>query len=662
MDLTDSKNLVGCQDPLQMPVSELLTGNYHFTIPSYQRGYRWESGDGINPNEESKQVDDLLNDLTRFITENTSQKANYYLQPLMVKPRKSNITGEWEWEVLDGQQRLTTILLILKCLNEKLMANNPLALFTIYYDNRPMLDYSKITYDSSSPNHDYPLPNSNQDSYFVRKAKDRIEKWYIDEISTDSQKQDDLKKALFYPDSSRNGKNASPTLRVLFIWYNAAPVTAALTVTPNRIKDIEVFNRLNKGKIGLTESELIKALFILCLKKHGSSSGSTLTIETLVRKFDDMERKFQDDNLWKMISPRKKEYQNRLDLLFDFIRESDTTSKEKRSYLYFYKKMNPLPGISDLELLWNDIKFHFDKLCKWHEDAHFHNYVGYLVECGKSISAINLEIRKSSKSAIEVLKDMVKGLFVEKEKNSNKWKAIDFDDLGDLNYKEHSDIIKKTLLLFNVVACDKYGQKFPFNSYRDYSYDIEHVNSQTDNPIEQIEDKIEWVVDQAFPCLKDDRLEMDMATQQWTQSADTARKLILEGIALLKHFKKSGNKDIGEKFKPYRKRVESYYAYGDPNVLDSIISADRDSLGNLTLLNSSINREYKNALFPNKLKTMKRSDQEGVYIPLCTKYMFLKYYTKTQNTTSAFNMMRWRKEDQEDYLEAIKLTIKNALL
>ena len=87
----------------------------------------------------------------------------------------------------------------------------------------------------------------------------------------------------------------------------------------------------------------------------------------------------------------------------------------------------------------------------------------------------------------------------------------------------------------------------------------------------------------------------------------------------------------------------------------------RHSLGNLTLLNSTINREYKNALYPNKLKTLKRYDQEGVYIPLCTKYLFLKYYTNTSNTTSAFNMMRWRQEDQKDYVNAICFTLKNAL-
>ena len=655
MDLTNINNLVGNPNPIQMPVSELLTGTCHFTIPSYQRGYRWESGDGINPNEESKQVDDLLSDLTNFVIAHPTDKANYYLQPLMVKPRYNG--QYWEWEVLDGQQRLTTMLLILKCLNKKLRPSNPLDLFTIRYDSRKQLDFGKITYDKSSADYDYPLPNDNQDCYYVRKAKDRIEKWYEDEVDKNGPLQNKLKEALLDEDASRRGIKPFPLLRAVFIWYNVEPASSIGPVATTRIHDIEVFNRLNRGKISLTASELIKALFILRLKKLGTPAGSSLTIETLVRKWDDMGRKLQDDGLWKMISPRDKEYQNRLDLLFDFIRESDAKSKEKQSYLYYYKKMNSSTfAVADLETLWEDIKRHFDKLCKWHEDAHIHNYVGYLVECGKSISEINRKIENGS--TVAVLKDMARQVLTSK--------GIMFDssgepDLGNLNYKDHSDSIRKVLLLFNVVSCDKYGLKFPFDSYRDGSYDIEHVNSQTDNPIEKIAEKMAWIKDQALQCLWEDRLEKDPVTNKWTHAASVARDLIIEGVRLLSVFIDKGM-DPRNEFQLYRRKVESYYAYGNPYVPNAIISADRDSIGNLTLLNSTINREYKNALYPNKLKTLKRCDQEGVYIPLCTKYLFLKYYTRTANATSAFNMMRWRKEDQDDYLKAIQFTIKNALL
>ena len=98
MDLTNIKNTLGHPDPIQMPVSELITGSYVFNIPSYQRGYRWESNDMSCPTNDVKQVDDLLEDLTTFVGNNLS--GNYYLQPLMVKPRKDK-SGRWVWDVLD---------------------------------------------------------------------------------------------------------------------------------------------------------------------------------------------------------------------------------------------------------------------------------------------------------------------------------------------------------------------------------------------------------------------------------------------------------------------------------------------------------------------------------------------------------------------------------
>lgn len=86
------------------PVAELLMTKHHFVIPSYQRGYRWEE----------KQVVDLLDDICEFAKQD--KEDSYYLQPLVVKPCKWSVADDMQidaWEVLDGQQRLTTLKLIL---------------------------------------------------------------------------------------------------------------------------------------------------------------------------------------------------------------------------------------------------------------------------------------------------------------------------------------------------------------------------------------------------------------------------------------------------------------------------------------------------------------------------------------------------------------------
>lgn len=66
-----------------------------FYVPSYQRGYRWGK----------QEVRQLLEDIRE------SNGATYYLQPLVVKRRDDD-----SWELVDGQQRLTTLYLIFRYL------------------------------------------------------------------------------------------------------------------------------------------------------------------------------------------------------------------------------------------------------------------------------------------------------------------------------------------------------------------------------------------------------------------------------------------------------------------------------------------------------------------------------------------------------------------
>lgn len=638
MDLTDVKKMAESSEPIEMPVSELLTGNYQFSIPSYQRGYRWESTEaGGEDEQEAKQVDDLLNDLTYFVTSNPHKKANYYLQPLMVKPRLL-ADGSYEWDVLDGQQRLTTMLLVLKCLKERLYGGQQFGLYELKYANRKQLDFNRITFDRASADYDFPMANENLDSYYVRKAKDRIERWYDNELSNNPSLSDKFKEMLFYPDETR-GVNSSPALRAKFIWYNVQALQpGAPQLNGNRQHDIEVFNRLNRGKISLTDSELIKALFLLCIKVAPAYGSSLLTPETLVRKWDDMGKKFQNEEFWNMIAPKGADYSNRLDLLFDFIKDCSGNGKGS-AYRFYYKKMHGLftsPDINKVEELWTEVKQYFDTLCKWHENVHKHNFIGYLIENGEELANIY--------SSPDLETKIRKGLGLE-----------NVDEIDTLRYYDNEGYkkIRKVLLLFNVLTCDKFGQKFPFNLYRDNSFDVEHVNSQTDNSIEKIDEKIAWVKQQAIPCLWIDRNETD-TNGILTSGAREARDLITEGVQFLRDVKLNNNRDTGSKFKGYRTAVEYYYASGNRNTG----MFEKDAIGNLALLNSSINREYKNALFPQKLRTLKRSDQEGVYIPLCTKYMFLKYYSNPQANVSAFSMMRWRQEDQDEYTEAIKESIR----
>jgi len=104
-----------------MPIANLM--GKEFFIRSYQRGYRWEQD----------QVWDLLNDFNDFIEQPSKLEEEFYcLQPIVVKTlnqsEKQNISNKHHinfekdnvYEVIDGQQRITTSIILIKVILESI--------------------------------------------------------------------------------------------------------------------------------------------------------------------------------------------------------------------------------------------------------------------------------------------------------------------------------------------------------------------------------------------------------------------------------------------------------------------------------------------------------------------------------------------------------------
>ena len=94
-------------------------------------------------------------------------------------------------------------------------------------------------------------------------------------------------------------------------------------------------------------------------------------------------------------------------------------------------------------------------------------------------------------------------------------------------------------------------------------------------------------------------------------------------------------------FEELYQRVTQFY---NPNSNDEV----DNSIGNLTLLDSGTNRSYKNAIFPIKRKSIIQLDKQATYVPLCTKNVFLKYYSKNVD-----KMLFWESKDSSDYQQAM---------
>ena len=196
--------------------------NQTFHIPHYQRGYRWEA----------QEVNELLDDLWNF--EKTSNKGEFYcLQPIVLK--KNDITG---YDVLDGQQRLTTLYLLLVYLEDKIKEDNyHQSLFTLNYETRKnceqFLSNKKFVAN---------IDESNIDFYHICKAYQAIDMWFKDEKHRGAKGK---LVPILMDDVSKSNRN------IRFIRYEV----------PHETNPIEVFIRLNIGKIPLTDAELIRPCY-----------------------------------------------------------------------------------------------------------------------------------------------------------------------------------------------------------------------------------------------------------------------------------------------------------------------------------------------------------------------------------------------------------------
>jgi len=83
---------------------------------------------------------------------------------------------------------------------------------------------------------------------------------------------------------------------------------------------------------------------------------------------------------------------------------------------------------------------------------------------------------------------------------------------------------------------------------------------------------------------------------------------------------------------------------------------DLHSINNLALLDKRTNSSLSNAFFDVKRSIIIDRDRNGDFIPVCTRNVFLKYYSKDPS-----QVHYWSETDREDYLERIKIELSEYL-
>ena len=665
-------------------IADLQTGNYSFVIPGYQRGYRWGE----------KEATFLFNDLEKYIKDHKENQNNgsadeekdyYCMQPLSVSPLKENENrvsplkkNENQYNVIDGQQRLTTVHLLLTCLKEE-------PGFNIEYDTRNKKDGS---------------PNDNADNLSVN--KDSIDYHFMNTVQktlTDLIKNN--------PDIFDDEGKKILKENVYFIWYEN-----------EKENEQEIFERLNVGKIPLSSSELIKALFLNRTNfKNIDSVVLELEQNKIASKWDEIEHALQNDEFWGFIMPQgSTPPETRISYIFDIIRKTNKLkqnaelddSDEYASYNYFNKYFEG--SNIDLEKVkdcWNKVEKIYMLLDEWYQDILLYHYIGFLTSCSDKNDVIIkcLNIWNESKTKADFTAELKKSIYeILKQKKwlekimkgaaacstpEEKEEKL-FDELKKFKFEETTT--KKTecrdlLTLHNVDTIIQQNEhlldspehglpdfsKFPFHLFKTGKWEIEHIRPNAGDALDSFSDQqcllglAQRFLDNNNKNDKDlyDKIDrfLELDTNDPQKISDNVKADILNELS-----GSEPNEDsLNELFKHYLEIIKEKY----PFLFDELEGDKKNLIWNYTLLDKSTNSSYGNRIFPikreyirlkqrygicpkeiswdNKKKCWKYDEVEkAVFVPVCTENVFTKFYTQAPKTT-----MCWTEEDAEEYLKDI---------
>ena len=569
-----------------------------FIIPYLQRAYKWKE----------KQAKQMLEDFSEFLKQ---EKTYYCMQPLAVVK-----IGDNKYELLDGQQRLTTLLILWRILFESDEKTSYPYKFEYERDssesNTLINRYSFITESDEIKKGEY----GNIDEYYMSKVYGAI-KLYFDNPNnkkTDEQKADNYKET-FKKLLKGEGKH------ILFLWYEV-----------NEEEKHTTFAHLNSGKIELTCSELIKAILLSDGNKESLDNNRLPDKSLVAAQYAEMEEAFNDDRLWYMLQTDEPLYNgSRMDLLFNMVLNINRKAYEADPKAAFYKVY---ARRADLSRFWKDCGAYFVRIMDLYKNPYTYHYIGYLTYTeGNNKIDDWVKVYKESglKGCIEQLKSKVRE---------------SISGLGDLEKITYSDTSKATLrkifILHNIqtilihyetIKKANLGlrfsyEQFPFELLYSQRWDIEHIASQTENPLTKIQDCKDWIA-----SVRADYSEI------FVQRPDLNNEIDL--------FEKDSKIEM---FKQIYNEIVSSAEKNSPQ--------NKDGLGNLVLLDSHTNRSYHNSLYKRKRKIIlaasnidnQNNEYQVTYIPRCTLNVFLKTY----NTGLDVKLGEWTQDDYDKYLGDLK--------
>lgn len=590
-----------------------------FIIPHYQRGYRWEN----------QEVEELLDDLWSF--EKTSNKGEFYcLQPIVLQAKGENI-----YYVLDGQQRLTTLYLIISFLEEiRNDSGYNQSLFTLNYETRAdcqiFLEEKRFILGIDKTNIDY---------FHICNAYEVIKSWF------GNPKHAGAKMKLVPVLMDKNDKS---NRNVRFIWYEVE----------KDINPIEIFIRLNVGKIPLTDAELTKALLLQSDKYDIEElKYIELRLYEIASEWDSIEYMLQNEEFWYFLCNQGNGKPTHIEFIFDLIADNllrDNQYYDKKplkhatflilsDYLQDLIVNRKISRIQAVDKIWEKVTEYFEFFLEWYQNRTLYHYIGYLITIkGNQIIDLLLEKSKnlSKKQFIAYLESEIGKIVLVNKKRKDTDNKEYIVTLEKLNYENEDQKtndrpeIHNILLLHNVdtsLRSDKEKARFPFNLYkktkRNEKWSLEHIHAQNSESIIKKENQVTWLQDHIKSLTNKNIPDFDQLIKRMKiiQASNEIEKETFENIVI----------DVYAAIKKIADFEES----------------SMHSISNLCLVDVNTNSKLNNSVFDVKREKIKDREIEGHYIPVCTRNVFMKFYT-----CYPINNAYWTNDDRNGYFHNIKQT------
>lgn len=669
-----------------LSVKDIVSKYKEFNVPSLQRTYRWGE----------KEITLLLNDLYEFYNTNEDSTNDFYpLQPLILKKNKNYDC----YDILDGQQRLTTIKLIgayLKSKDHNLNACN----IDISYESRSNVEEIFLEIDKNSDDNLSDKYKDKMELYYISKAFACIENWF-EPFKKNGKKKSNNEEA--------KRRREDSIYKVLF--DDGSKSRFYVYELEDDADEKKIFQNINQGRISLSSSELIKPLFLgsvfetddnvdkysfvntrdgygifIPIVKTKEKQALINLQKTIAQEWNDIETCFLHNEFYYFICPQKARSANRMDFLFE-IAKNRYNECNRTTFDIFYDELKTNEGeklIDSILSVWNDIVKCFNRLQKAYYDYDAYHLIGYCntqkkIDISNILSNYCLE-----KINIQQLKDEVKrkiksdikydDLYKEDgnigdEKNGNK--AYDNPTIDSLDYNQNKDKIKRILLLHNLQAYSSSHIRFPFDKYDDgREYDIEHIHAKADDKADK-KSRIEWLKTNFLDLkeyesffekkdIKGDKKEIVEKFKDFLNEVNKEQDEKKRAELFEKLLKCDCDKEycrLVDNDDTFKELVNIFYSYkeGDKDEVDN-------SLGNLCLLDRTTNRSYGNSLFITKRKIIlnkcKNKDFNQLPLFLCTERIFLKYYSDLDKDD---NLNFWSEDNRQDYFNDIKDSIKRFL-